>query len=214
VQRHADSRIQSGNEARGETKKRSELTEDTKNAKGEQSMSQAMTTDQATFLLQNVYMGPLKMESRTTKKILETVPAEKADHRPDPISKSAIELVRHIAAADNRFLEAVINGVFDTNPAMIPDSVKTPAEIAAWYEQRFAKNYEALTKVSGEQLIKMVDFRGMMQRPAVTFVMMGLHHTIHHRGQLSSYLRCMGAKVPSIYGESYDDAQARKAAQA
>jgi uncharacterized damage-inducible protein DinB len=44
--------------------------------------------------------------------------------------------------------------------------------------------------------------------------MMGLHHTIHHRGQLSSYLRCMGSKVPSIYGESYDDAQARKAAQA
>jgi uncharacterized damage-inducible protein DinB len=39
-----------------------------------------------------------------------------------------------------------------------------------------------------------------------------MNHTIHHRGQLSSYLRCMGAKVPSIYGESYDDAQARKAA--
>src|SRR5437868_12534563 len=42
--------------------------------------------------------------------------------------------------------------------------------------------------------IKIVDFRGMMRRPAVTFLMMGLHHTIHHRGQLSSYLRCMGAK--------------------
>jgi uncharacterized damage-inducible protein DinB len=54
----------------------------------------------------------------------------------------------------------------------------------------------------------------MFQRPAVTFVILGMHHTIHHRGQLSSYLRSMGAKVPSIYGESYDDAQARKAAQA
>jgi len=57
-----------------------------------------------------------------------------------------------------------------------------------------------------------VDFRGMFQKPAVTFLITGLHHTIHHRGQLSSYLRAMGAKVPSIYGESYDDAQARKAA--
>jgi uncharacterized damage-inducible protein DinB len=177
-------------------------------------MAETMTADQATFLLQNVYMGPLKIESRTTKKILEAVPEDKSGYRPDPISKSAIELARHIAAADNRFVETAINGVFDTNPAMIPDSVKTPVEIAAWYEQRFAKNYEALTKIPGEQLIKIVDFRGMMQRPAVTFVMMGLHHTIHHRGQLSSYLRCMGAKVPSIYGESYDDAQARKAAQA
>jgi uncharacterized damage-inducible protein DinB len=104
--------------------------------------------------------------------------------------------------------------VFDTNPAMIPENVKTPAEVASWYEARYAKNFEALTKVTGEQLVKIVDFRGMFQWPAVKFLMFGLHHTIHHRGQLASYLRCMGAKVPSIYGESYDDAQARKAAQA
>ncbi len=177
-------------------------------------MAETMTADQAVFLLQNVYLGPLKIESRTTKKILEAVPADKAEYRPDPISKSAIELVRHIAAADNRFVESVIKGVFDTNPAMISENVKTPAEIAAWYEERFAKNFEALSKLRGEHLVKIVDFRGMFQRPAVTFVMMGLHHTIHHRGQLSSYLRSMGAKVPSIYGESYDDAQARKSAQA
>jgi uncharacterized damage-inducible protein DinB len=172
----------------------------------------AMTAEQAEFLLQNVYLGTLKNESRITKKILEAVPADKCEYRPDPVSKTANELVRHIASADNRFLETVINGFFDANPAMIPDNVKTPQEIAAWYEARFNKNFDALTKLSGEQLLKMVDFRGMFQRPAVTFAMLGLHHTIHHRGQLSSYLRCMGAKVPSIYGESYDDAQAKKAA--
>ena len=177
-------------------------------------MPQPMTTDQATFMLQDLYLGTLKTESRTTKKILAAVPADKSDYRPDPISKSAIELVRHIAAADNRFVESVITGVFDTNPAMIPDNVKTPGEIASWYEQRYEKNFDALSKLPGEQLIKIVDFRGMFQRPAVTFLMMGLHHTVHHRGQLSSYLRCMGAKVPSIYGESYDDAQARKATRA
>jgi uncharacterized damage-inducible protein DinB len=177
-------------------------------------MAETMTADQAVFLLQNVYLGPLKSERHTTRKILEAVPPDKAEYRPDPISKSAIELVRHIAAADNRFLETVINGFFDMNPSMIPENVNTPAEIAAWYEERHAKNFDALRKTSAEQLLKIVDFRGMFQRPAVTFVMMGLHHTIHHRGQLSSYLRCMGAKVPSIYGESYDDAQARKAAQA
>jgi len=172
----------------------------------------AMTAEQAVFLLQDVYLGSLKNESRITKKVLEAVPADKCEHRPDPVSKSAIELVRHIAVAENRFLETVINGVFDVNAAALPESVKTPQEVAAWYEQRFARNFDALAKTTGEQLLKMVDFRGMFQRPAVTFVMLGLHHTIHHRGQLSSYLRCMGAKVPSIYGESYDDAQARKAA--
>jgi uncharacterized damage-inducible protein DinB len=172
----------------------------------------SMTAQQAVFLLQDVYLGMLKNESRITKKILEAVPADKCDHKPDPISKSAIELVRHIAMAENRFLETVIHGVFDVNAAALPESVKTPQEVAAWYEARFANNFEALTKLSGEQLVKMVDFRGIFQRPAVSFVMLAMVHTIHHRGQLSSYLRCMGAKVPSIYGESYDDAQARKAA--
>lgn len=171
-----------------------------------------LTGEQAVTLLQNLYLGTLKNESKITKKIIAAVPADKCEHRPDPVSKSAIELARHIAAADNRFLETVINGVFDTTTAAIPENVKTPAEIAAWYEERFAKNFAALAKLNGEQLVKIVDFRGMFQRPAVTFLMMGLHHTIHHRGQLSSYLRSMGAKVPSIYGESYDDAQARKAA--
>ncbi len=199
------------------------------------SQTQTMTTDQATFLLHDLYMGTLKTESRTTKKILEAVPANKVEYKPDPASRSAIELARHIAAADNRFVETVINGVFDTNPAMIPaaadnrfvetvingvfdtnpamipGNVKTPAEIASWYEERYAKNFEALAKVSGDQLVKIVDFRGMFQWPAVKFVMFGLHHTIHHRGQLSSYLRCMGAKVPAIYGESYDSALAKKA---
>ncbi len=176
-------------------------------------MPETMTPDQAVFL-RNLYLGTLKNESRTTKSILESVPVDKADYRPDPISKTANELVRHIAAADNRFVETVINGTFDTNPSMIPEDAKTPSEIASWYEQRYAKNFEALAKESGEQLARIVDFRGMFQRPAVTFLMFGLNHTIHHRGQLSSYLRCMGAKVPAIYGESYDSAQAKKAAQA
>jgi uncharacterized damage-inducible protein DinB len=171
-----------------------------------------LTGEQAVSLLQNLYLGALKNESRITKKIIESVPLEKCEYRPDAASRSAIELARHIAAADNRFLETVINGVFDATTAAIPESVKTPAEIARWYEERFAKNFDALTKSTGEQLMKIVDFRGVLQRPAVTFVMIGMHHTIHHRGQLSSYLRSMGAKVPSIYGESYDDAQVRKAA--
>src|SRR5213082_1488619 len=97
----------------------------------------AMTAEQAVFLLQDVYLGSLKNESRITKKVLEAVPTDKCEHRPDPVSKSAIELVRHIAVAENRFLETVINGVFDVNAAALPENVKTPQEVATWYEQRF-----------------------------------------------------------------------------
>ncbi len=173
-----------------------------------------ITPEQAHFLLHNVFLATMKNESRTTKKILEAVPADKGSYQPDSCAKSAIELVRHIAVADNFFLEAPINGVFNPGGVRIPDGVTTPVEVAAWYEQTYANNFEALSKLSGEQLAKIVDFRGMFQQPAVLFLQFGLNHTIHHRGQLSTYLRPMGSKVPAIYGESYDSAQAKKAALA
>jgi uncharacterized damage-inducible protein DinB len=59
----------------------------------------------------------------------------------------------------------------------------------------------------------MIDFYGIRQIPALGFVQLGIIHTIHHRGQLSTYLRPMGAKVPSIYGESYDAREAREIGQ-
>jgi uncharacterized damage-inducible protein DinB len=172
-----------------------------------------MTAENATFLLHGVYLPAVKSESQLTKKVIEAVPADKAEYRPDPVSKSAVELVRHIAAADIRFADTVITGQFSTG-AVVPPELQTPVEIAAWYSENYAQRLEALSKLTSEQLMKRVDFRGLFQRPAVMFLMIGAHHTIHHRGQLSSYLRCMGAKVPSIYGESYDAEQARKAAQA
>jgi len=175
-------------------------------------MSKPMTPEQALFVLNEVYLPALKAEHRMTKAVLEAVPGDKPDFRPDPFAKPALELVRHIAAAEIRFLETTINGEFSAAPAAFPESAKTPADFAAWYAQRFEANVQTLTKLSGEQLIKMVDFRGLFQRPAVSFVQLGMSHTIHHRGQLSTYLRPMGGKVPAIYGESYDSAQAKKAA--
>jgi uncharacterized damage-inducible protein DinB len=176
-------------------------------------MSQ-MTPEQGHFLLHNFFLGSLKNESRTTKKILEAVPADKVNYQPDACAKTANELLRHIAVADNMFVVTVVNGIFDPTAVVIPENVKTSGEVAAWYEQTYAKNFDALSKLTGEQLVKIVDFRGMIQQPAVLFLQFGLLHTIHHRGQLSTYLRPMGSKVPAIYGESYDSNMAKKAAQA
>ena len=98
-----------------------------------------------------------------------------------------------------------------TCPIHRPESITNSAGIAAWFDEIFAANLQKLEGISGEPLAKMVDFRGMFQLPAVGFIQLALNHTIHHRGQLSMYLRPMGAKVPAIYGESYDTTQARLA---
>ncbi len=170
-----------------------------------------LTVEQAVWM-RDFYLRPLQLESETTRKVLVAVPADAGAYRPDAASRTALDLLRHIAATDNRFVETVVNGEFSTHN-LIPESVKTPDEIAAWYCDRHAANREALAQVAGPALITPVDFRGMFTWPAVMFLQLGLHHTIQHRGQLSAYLRAMGAKVPSIYGESHDATQARLAAQ-
>jgi uncharacterized damage-inducible protein DinB len=172
-----------------------------------------ISPDQASFLLHGVYMPGLQSEQRITKSIIEAIPLDKGDYSPDGISKSAMALAWHIVATENRFLDAVINGAFDLSPTPIPDSVKDSRDLIALYAADFASRYEKLGKMSSEDLLRVVDFRGMFQMPAVMYLGFLLHHTVHHRGQLSTYLRPMGAKVPSIYGESYDAAEARKAAK-
>jgi uncharacterized damage-inducible protein DinB len=174
---------------------------------------QPIQPDQADFLLHGVYLPGLKNEYRITKSVIEAIPLDKGDYRPDGISKSALDLAWHIAATEMRFMEAVAAGEFDLSPRPLPESIKHSADLAVWYADNFGPHFERLTKMSSTQLLKVVDFRGMFQLPAVMYLGFILHHSIHHRGQLSVYLRPTGAKVPSIYGESYDAAEARKAAQ-
>ena len=172
-------------------------------------MSQ-LTPDQAKFVLA-MALPSLKTEHQTTKRVIESIPLDKGDYRPDAVSKSALELAWHIVAAEKRFLSGIPAGAFDFNPIHQPDSIKNSAGIAAWFDETFAANLQKLEAIGGEPLVKMVDFRGLFQLPAVAFIQLAMNHTIHHRGQLSMYLRPMGAKVPAIYGESYDTIQARLA---
>ncbi len=169
-----------------------------------------ITPEQARFLL-NMNAAALRNEQKITKKVIEAIPAEKADYRPDAVSKSAMELAWHIVVTERRFLSSIAAGAFDLTPMPRPDTLRTPAEVLEWYEKEFSTNLQRLQELKDEDLIKIMDFRGMFQLPAVLYLNFILSHSIHHRGQLSMYLRPMGAKVPSIYGESYDAAQARLA---
>lgn len=177
-------------------------------------MTQPMQADQATFLLHAIFLPSLEREHPVTRKVIEAIPLDKGDYRPDSVSKTAVELAWHIAASEKRFLEGIANGGFDFTPMPRPEAVRNSADIARWYDEMYQRVLARLKQLSPEQLLRMVDFRGMMQLPAVAFFQLAVNHMIHHRGQLSTYLRPMGAKVPVIYGESYDSAQAKKAAEA
>ena len=173
-----------------------------------------LTPDQATLILAAAALPSLNAEHAVTKRVIAAIPAEKADYRPDTIVKSALDLAWHIVVSETRFLEAVASGAFDFSGGARPESIRTPADVVDWYSERFATDIDRVKQLTGDQLVKIIDFRGVFQFPAVVYAQIGLHHSIHHRGQLSMYLRPMGAKVPSIYGESYDAREAREKANA
>jgi uncharacterized damage-inducible protein DinB len=172
-----------------------------------------VTAENAAFLLNEVFLPILEREQATTRRVIEAIPASGGDYRPDAVSKTSAELAWHIVAAEKRFLEGIVNGVFNFAVITRPEHVRTGADIARWYGEMTQAVLPRLHQLKPEQLTKSIDFRGIFQAPAVMFLQTSLNHSIHHRGQLSAYLRAAGGKVPAIYGESYDSAEARKAAQ-
>ena len=168
--------------------------------------AQTMTDETAKGLLD--YLLPqLQSEFATTRKVLAAVPAEHCNYKPSEKCMSGLELVTHIALAEAFFLRGVLNGAFEWKPMQFA----SPAEALAFYDETVPPLMAQLAELPAAKLAQPITFAKWTQ-PAVTYVSLDLAHGIHHRGQLSAYLRPMGAKVPSIYGPSADDAVAAEAA--
>jgi len=120
---------------------------------------------------------------------------------------SGLDLASHIALAEAFFLNGVVNGAFDWKQ----QEFKTPAEVLAYYQETVPPLMAQVGELPASKLAQDITFATWTQ-PAITYLSIDMSHGIHHRGQLSAYLRPMGAKVPSIYGPSADDKEEAAAA--
>jgi uncharacterized damage-inducible protein DinB len=161
-----------------------------------------MTTEQAKFLL-DFTLPTLKQETATTAKVIAAAPDAHLEYRPSERCMTAAELIWHIASADVMFLDGIVNGTFGKGPEK-PEGMTSPEQISAWYTERMSAAIEKLCAYTPEEAAKILDFHGFLQAPAAGIITFAVGHSIHHRGQLSAYLRPMGGKVPSIYGPSAD----------
>ena len=150
-------------------------------------------------------IADLENEMQTTLRVLGAVPNAHFDYRPDAKSKTALGLVRHITLEDEWLLNCIADGAF-TPPPDDSDAcgIMNSADAAAQYKVRVPAALERVRAMSGEQLNNVIDLLGMIQAPGVNFLGMAIKHSVHHRGQLSAYLRAMGGSVPGIYGPSAD----------
>jgi uncharacterized damage-inducible protein DinB len=153
--------------------------------------------------LRAVMLDGFKYEAEITKKVIAAVPDAKADYRPDPHARTAKELAWHLANTDVQFLDGIADLKFDmVTPEHKP---QTAAEVVAWYDQNVRRGIARVEAMSAEQLLTPVGFFGVFNMPSVFYLGFLNNHSIHHRGELATYLRPMGSKVPSIYGGSYDE---------
>ena len=88
---------------------------------------------------QAVYLPGLKNEHAITKSVIEAIPQDKSDYRPDSVSKSALDLAWHIVNTEMVFTDAVAVGAFDFTPRPRPESIKNSADLAHWYAENFAR---------------------------------------------------------------------------
>ena len=163
-----------------------------------------LTPEQAMTLLQ-FHIHDYEFEIPTTRGVLLAVPDSGADYRPDPKSRTARELVFHIAGTEKWFLDSLALGDFSMEEPSMPGTLKTHADIVAWWDREIAAGLEKVKKLDAAQAAKVLDFFGSFQLPTAVFMGWLTKHTVHHRGQLAAYIRSAGGKVPSIYGGSADE---------
>ena len=141
----------------------------------------------------------------TTLRVFEAVPTGHLDYRPDPKAKTGLGLLRHITLEDEWLLNSIVAGAFEPPPSDADScGIMSPADAIAQYKVKVPAALERVRALSGEKLAGIIDMFGMIKMPGVNFLALAVKHSVHHRGQLSTYLRAMGGAVPGIYGPSAD----------
>jgi uncharacterized damage-inducible protein DinB len=139
-------------------------------------------------------------ESKTTRNVFSRIP-EGSDYRPDPRSRTAQEIAWQIICEERMIVEALETGTVKWAPPPVPATMKQVIEA---YDEHIATMPRRWNDLPLERWTGTVDFFGR-QRPAAPLAWSFLFDIVHHRGQISTYLRPMGSTVPQIYGPSADE---------
>jgi uncharacterized damage-inducible protein DinB len=139
-------------------------------------------------------------ESKTTRNVISRIP-ESSDYRPDPRSRTAMEIAWQIVCEEKMIIEALENGQAEWAPAPAPATMK---EVLAAYERQSAELPKRWNALPAEKWNGTLGFFGQ-QRSSSEMAWGFLFDIVHHRGQITTYLRPMGSTVPQIYGPSADE---------
>ena len=155
-----------------------------------------------------------KAEYPTFEKVLRALPVEHWNYRPHEKSASAGEIVWMLARESQACSELIDNGIVNWLPQLTPTE---PEQILSAFREQYVSLDDRIDRIGDAAWQKrtrlLVDGQLYREAPLGEFLWYFFFDAIHHRGQLSTYIRPMGGKVPSIYGPSGDDPGDVKASQ-
>jgi uncharacterized damage-inducible protein DinB len=144
-------------------------------------------------------------ESAAMRKVIERIP-EGSDYRPDPKSRVAREIAWLIVREDILLVDGLEKGSMEWVEVPAPSTMK---EILAAYDRHAKDANQRLSRLDSARWEQDVPFlfqgQEVMKSSGHEMAWGFLLDQIHHRGQLSTYLRPMGSTVPQIYGPSADE---------
>ena len=162
-------------------------------------------------MIRQALIREIEYEGSQTKKVLERIPVDKFNWKPHEKSKEIGALAIHVAQIPSWTSRALASSEFDmaTMKREVPE-IKTADDLVKISETNIQKAIEDLQKASDEDMMAMWTFRRgdqvVFSLPRAAVIRsMAMNHLVHHRGQLTVYLRLLNIPVPGIYGPSADE---------
>ncbi|MFQ3581843.1 MAG: DinB family protein [Chloracidobacterium sp.] len=157
------------------------------------------------------FIGELTHEAQTTRKLLERIPEQHFDWKPHEKSMTLQRLAVHVTEMHGWISTTVETPALDFAAMDYkPKSPQTTAELVAMFDETLAQAVKSLSQVTDESLMVRWQLRHgeqvLLDLPRAQVLRgMVMNHIIHHRGQLSVYLRWLDIPLPAIYGPSADE---------
>jgi len=144
-------------------------------------------------------------ESAATRQVIARIP-EGSDYRPDPKSRTAREIAWVIVREEILLTEGIEKGALEWVEVPVPATIKEVLETYDRHHDKLTRRLHAVDTKGWERKVPfMFEGQEVMSDTGYGTGWGFLFDIIHHRAQISTYLRPMGSTVPQIYGPSADE---------
>jgi uncharacterized damage-inducible protein DinB len=156
-------------------------------------------------------LAELEHEAATTRRLLERVPVEQFGWKPHEKSMTLGRLAGHIAEIPGWISVILEQDEFDVAASRYtPPALTDRTQLLQMFDANIGKITEALKRQDDRRMQATWRLKKqgqvLLEMPRATMIRsMGLNHIVHHRGQLSVYLRLQNVPLPSIYGPTADE---------